>query len=163
MVVRYNYNAWGMLFSITGSLASTIGAVNPLRYRGYYYDTETSLYYLQSRYYDPETCRFISADAYIVAGNYLTGTNMFAYCMNNPVMYSDPSGYKASYESKVVTALLMCCFCTSYIAEYAIQNGQNIDSFVDYLGRINSEENNIFGLQIAWLLAVKYYLTQVGL
>lgn len=85
-----------MLFSITGFLASTIGAVNPLRYRGYYYDTETSLYYLHSRYYDPETCRFISADAYIVAGNYLTGSNMFVYCMDNPVMYSDPSGDSSS-------------------------------------------------------------------
>ena len=84
-----------MLYSTTGTLASTIGEINPLRYRGYYYDTETSLYYLQSRYYDPESCRFISADAYIVAGNYLTGINMFAYCLNNPVMYSDPSGTAA--------------------------------------------------------------------
>ncbi len=81
------------MISITGSLADTIGVKNPLRYRGYYYDTETSLYYLQSRYYDPETGRFINMDAYFVAGNdYIQGTNMYAYCYNNPVMYSDPSG-----------------------------------------------------------------------
>lgn len=95
VVVEYTYDSWGKLISITGSLADTIGVKNPLRYRGYYYDTETSLYYLQSRYYDPETCRFINADAYFVAGNdYIQGTNMFAYCYNNPVMYYDPTGHE---------------------------------------------------------------------
>ena len=94
VVVEYTYDSWGKLISITGSLASTIGIKNPLRYRGYYYDTETSLYYLQSRYYDPETCRFINADSLLVAGDdYIQGTNMFSYCYNNPVMYSDPTGY----------------------------------------------------------------------
>lgn len=92
IVVQYTYDSWGKLISITGSLAETIGVKNPLRYRGYYYDTETGLYYLQSRYYDPETCRFINADSLLVAGDYLQGTNMFAYCLNNPVMYVDPSG-----------------------------------------------------------------------
>ncbi len=93
IVVQYLYDSWGKLISITGSLADTIGVKNPLRYRGYYYDTETSLYYLQSRYYDPETCRFINADSLLIAGDYLQGTNMFAYCLNNPVMYVDPTGY----------------------------------------------------------------------
>ena len=93
VVVEYTYDSWGKLISVTGSLASTIGIKNPLRYRGYYYDTETSLYYLQSRYYDPETCRFINADSLLIAGNdYIQGTNMYAYCYNNPVMYVDPSG-----------------------------------------------------------------------
>ncbi len=105
-----------MLFSITGSLASTIGAVNPLRYRGFYYDTETSLYYLQSRYYDPESCRFISADAYIVAGDYLTGINMFAYCLNNPVMYCDPSGNSAN----PALVDLMAIFLTAGIIAVAL-------------------------------------------
>lgn len=100
VVVEYTYDSWGKLISITGSLADTIGVKNPLRYRGYYYDTETSLYYLQSRYYDPETCRFINADAYVIAGNdYIQGTNMYAYCYNNPVMYSDPSGYAPFWTS----------------------------------------------------------------
>ncbi len=94
VVVEYTYDSWGKLISITGSLADTIGIKNPLRYRGYYYDTETSLYYLQSRYYDPEIGRFINMDAYFVAGNdYIQGTNMYAYCYNNPVMYVDPTGY----------------------------------------------------------------------
>ena len=93
IVVRYTYDSWGKVISVTGSLADTVGVKNPLRYRGYYYDVETKLYYLQSRYYDPETCRFINADSLLVAGDdYIQGVNMFAYCQNNPVMYSDPSG-----------------------------------------------------------------------
>ena len=94
VVVEYTYDSWGKLISITGSLADTIGIKNPLRYRGYYYDTETSFYYLQSRYYDPETGRFISRDSYLIAGNdIIQGTNMYAYCYNKPVMYVDPTGH----------------------------------------------------------------------
>ncbi|MBQ6268270.1 MAG: RHS repeat-associated core domain-containing protein, partial [Clostridia bacterium] len=78
-----------------GTLASTIGKANPLRYRGYYYDNETELYYLQSRYYDPCLGRFISPDSLLVAGDYLTGLNRYAYCNCNPVMYSDPTGRDA--------------------------------------------------------------------
>ena len=58
----YRYDPWGKLLSCTGELADSIGAVNPLRYRGYYYDSESGLYYLNSRYYDPETGRFLNAD-----------------------------------------------------------------------------------------------------
>ena len=68
LVVEYAYDAWGKLLSITGSLADTVGVLNPLRYRGYYYDTETGLYYLQSRYYDPETGRFLNADETVLTG-----------------------------------------------------------------------------------------------
>ena len=68
LVVEYTYDAWGKLLSITGSLADTVGVLNPLRYRGYYYDTETGLYYLQSRYYDPETGRFLNADETVLTG-----------------------------------------------------------------------------------------------
>lgn len=92
VVVNYVYDTWGNVYSITGSQSNYVGADNPLRYRGYYYDTELELYYLQSRYYDPETGRFISADVLLVAGDSINGTNMFAYCCNNPVMFVDPSG-----------------------------------------------------------------------
>ena len=78
-------------------MASTLGAHNPLRYRGYVYDTETGLYYLQSRYYDPEMGRFINADGYASTGQGILGTNMFAYCGNNPVKNIDQLG--TSYES----------------------------------------------------------------
>ena len=84
-VVEYTYDAWGKLISTTGTLANTLGADNPFRYRGYYYDIETGLYYLMTRYYDPEVCRFISADVYMTTGQGVLGGNMWAYCGNNPV------------------------------------------------------------------------------
>ena len=100
IVVEYVYDAWGKLISITGSMANTIGIKNPLRYRGYYYDSETGFFYLQSRYYDSETSRFINADAYLIAGDDLIqGTNMYAYCYNNPVMYVDPTGFVTTEEA----------------------------------------------------------------
>ena len=84
-VVEYVYDPWGQVLSVTGSLADTLGQDNPFRYRGYYWDDETGLYYLQSRYYDPVVGRFINADGQLNGG--LLGTNMFAYCNNNPVMF----------------------------------------------------------------------------
>jgi RHS repeat-associated protein len=92
LLVEYTYDAWGNILSVTGPLADTLGADNPLRYRGYVYDTETGLYYLQSRYYNPEISRFINADAFVSTGQGILGNNMFAYCGNNPVMYIDAAG-----------------------------------------------------------------------
>ena len=94
LVVEYYYDAWGRLISTTGSLASSLGANNPLRYRGYIYDTETGLYYLQSRYYNPTWGRFINADdpGYMGVDGTPVSYNLFAYCGNNPVMGFDPSG-----------------------------------------------------------------------
>ena len=66
-IVSYTYDPWGKVLSVDGSEASTIGQINPIRYRGYYYDTETGFYYLQSRYYDPTTRRFLNSD--ILVGN----------------------------------------------------------------------------------------------
>ena len=70
-----------------------IGALNPIRYRGYYWDEEIALYYLNARYYDPEVGRFISQDSIkYIAPETLNGINLFAYCLNNPVMGKDPQG-----------------------------------------------------------------------
>ena len=91
-VVTYTYDAWGKLLSTSGTMASTLGIHNPLRYRGYVYDTDTELYYLQSRYYDPQVGRFINADAFTSTGQGLLGNNMFSYCQNSPVYYFDPTG-----------------------------------------------------------------------
>ena len=88
-VAAYEYDAWGNIVSSSGRLAE----INPLRYRGYYYDSETGFYYLQSRYYDPANRRFISADSYQSTGQGFVGTNMFAYCNNNTPIYSDPTGH----------------------------------------------------------------------
>ena len=87
-VAQYTYNAWGEIITSSGSMAN----INPLRYRGYYYDTETGFYYLQSRYYDPVTHRFINADSYASTGQGILGANMFAYCNNNAVMHTDSAG-----------------------------------------------------------------------
>ena len=99
-VATYTYDAWGNILSATGELAE----INPLRYRGYYYDTETGFYYLQSRYYDPANRRFINADGYASTGQGFAGHNMFAYCGNNPIMCADHNGQWTQY---VIDALFI--------------------------------------------------------
>ena len=104
-VVSYSYDSWGKLISTTGSLATTLGVKNPYRYRGYRYDTETGLYYLQSRYYNPEIGRFINADdAEVLDGgnDHLLENNLFTYCMNNLVNMTDDGGAWPSWVKKIV-------------------------------------------------------------
>ena len=101
-VARYDYDPWGKVIAITdgngvdvSSNATHIANVNPIKYRGYYYDTETGLYYINSRYYDADVCRFVSADTHelITASlNALTDKNLFAYCDNNPIIRVDTGG-----------------------------------------------------------------------
>ncbi|MBQ3229567.1 MAG: peptidoglycan DD-metalloendopeptidase family protein, partial [Clostridia bacterium] len=91
-LVQYTYDAWGNVISITGGLASLLGNINPIRYRGYYYDTDTGYYYLNSRYYDPTVGRFLNGDAFLGINGGIVGYNLFAYCNNNLVCYSDNSG-----------------------------------------------------------------------
>ena len=95
---RSAYGAWGN-YSVhdnkgaKNTSASFIGHINPLRYRGYYYDRETRLYYLQSRYYDFANCRFINADTFATTdANGVLSANMFAYCENNPINNIDVAG-----------------------------------------------------------------------
>ena len=84
-VVQYAYDAWGGKKTTTGSMAGTLGYLNPFRYRGYVWDEETWMYYLRSRYYYPELQRFISPDIYIMG-------NLFCYCLNSPVDTIDLTG-----------------------------------------------------------------------
>ena len=101
LIAKYSYDPWGKLLKVTpngwleeqNAYYLKVAEANPLRYRGYYYDSETGFYYLQSRYYDPAIGRFINADSYAstdAAG--LLSTNMFAYCENNPISRFDPTG-----------------------------------------------------------------------
>lgn len=108
--VLYTYDSWGKVLNITGTLASTLGADNPLRYRGYVYDTETGLYYLQSRYYSPDWKRFINADSLMDTGTSPIGTNMFAYCENNPIMKVDFDGQFAGALAVVAIAAITIFF-----------------------------------------------------
>ena len=89
-VASYEYDPYGNIVSATGMMAE----INPLRYRGYYYDTELGMYFLQSRYYDPAIGRFINADdvSYIGVDETLLSYNLFAYCKNNPINRFDDNG-----------------------------------------------------------------------
>ena len=92
-LVSYTYDAWGKVTTTYhNGGASTAAQYNPFRYRGYYYDTELGFYYLNSRYYDPETGRFVNADGYVSTGQGILGYNMFAYCRNEPVFRKDAYG-----------------------------------------------------------------------
>ena len=108
-VATYTYSdAWGNhTASYTNGGGSTGAQYNPFRYRGYYYDTDLGMYYLQSRYYDPNTCRFINADGYVSTGQGLIGYNMFAYCGNNPVMRVDPTG-RIAISTFLGSYLILC-------------------------------------------------------
>ena len=101
VVAKYDYDAWGYILAVKDANGNDvsdntthIANVNPFRYRGYYYDTETGLYYLNSRYYDPETGRFINADSlkYLGKNGDFVNYNLFAYCANNPINQSDKTG-----------------------------------------------------------------------
>ena len=100
-VVEYTYDSWGKILAVTGSLATTLGENQPFRYRGYVYDTETGWYYLQSRYYNPETCRFISSDVLLSTGQGVLGHNAYAYCLNNPLILEDQGGAAAHFNNTV--------------------------------------------------------------
>ena len=91
VVVEYTYDSWGNV-SITGSRKDNLGKANPFRYRGYYYDEESGMYYLNSRYYHPEIGRFINADSATDSGSDMLEFNIFVYCANNPVNGYDPTG-----------------------------------------------------------------------
>ena len=94
-VVVYRYDAWGEVLVSSDASGFGLAQINPLRYRGYYYDQETGLYYLQTRYYDPKVRRFLNADDASVLTKdpeQLTEKNLYAYCDDNPVMYRDDAG-----------------------------------------------------------------------
>ena len=93
-VARYSYDAWGACTVVADTSECSVAAVNPFRYRGYYFDVDTSLYYLQSRYYDPVVGRFVNADeaTYLGSSGTVLGHNLFVYCENNPVNHEDPIG-----------------------------------------------------------------------
>ena len=115
-VVKYTYDAWGKPTSVTGTMASTIGEINPLRYRGYYYDSESGYYYVQTRYYDPEICRYISTDVDYtesVAKNSCP-LNLFSYnATTNFAMVHGPAqpdyGNASADEKQLIEAFYYLC------------------------------------------------------
>ena len=103
LIARYDYSAYGEYKSVwmpeevpSAQIQrnNRVRNANPFDYRGYYYDTETGLYYCQSRYYDPEVDRWLNADSVLIGiGGDFRGNNLFTYCINNPVNFCDPMGY----------------------------------------------------------------------
>ena len=91
-IVTYEYDSWGLIKNITDSSNINLGTINPFRYRSYYYDEETNLYYLNSRYYNPEWGRFVNEDNTPSTGQSFNGMNMFNYCGNNPIVRVDDLG-----------------------------------------------------------------------
>lgn len=133
-IVRYEYDAWGnqkikvlksQTFVDVGELSSIddtisnyilVANLNPFRYRGYYYDSETNLYYCNSRYYSPEICRWISPDSLeYLDPEKINGLNLYLYCQNNPVMCLDVSGHSPEWWQWTLSGLSLvagvaCCF-----------------------------------------------------
>ena len=131
LVVEYTYDPWGKLLSITDTSGTNIGTLNPLRYRGYYYDTETGFYFLQSRYYDPTVGRFINADGQLSGvGGDMQGYNLFAYCQNDPVNMSDPTGHWPQWiknaASAVVNAVKKAVTVVANTVKSAVSSASNI-------------------------------------
>ena len=91
-VVSYGYDAWGAPLWCTGELAETLGKVQPFRYRGYVFDEETGLYYLRSRYYNPQQLRWINSDNIIAVNSGFTAANNYVYCGNSPINRYDANG-----------------------------------------------------------------------
>ena len=91
-IVEYIYDSWGNILEIKDNSNNNIGLINPFRYRSYYYDNETKLYYLNSRYYNPLWDRFINCDGILGANEDILSYNLYAYCSNNPVNMIDPDG-----------------------------------------------------------------------
>ena len=138
-VVSYTYDPWGAPMSTDGTMASTLGAANPLRYRGYVYDTETGLYSLNSRYYNPVWGRFVNADDvnFIGADGPLAGNNLFAYCNDNPIRYADANGYSViaavliSATVGAITGVASQVFSDIIASPF---NGGNLSSWETYVG-----------------------------
>ena len=91
-MVSYTYDAWGKPISKTGTLASTLGTIQPFRYRGYVYDEETDMYYLRSRCFNPDLCRFVNADSHLGFRGEIFAHNVYTYCVNTPVCLLDNDG-----------------------------------------------------------------------
>lgn len=119
VVAEYEYDPWGVV-KVFNYNALNIGTVNPFRYKGYYYDNETQLYYLNNRYYDPKLCRFISQDRRISLEDDIFSNNLYIYCNNNPIMEVDPIGYKSYFRKEKI-------YRAKLAVEYARKhNGENL-------------------------------------
>ena len=144
-LATYTYSdAWGNhTVSYTNGGGSTGAQYNPFRYRGYYYDTDLGMYYLQSRYYDAKICRFINADIYVSTGQGLLGNNMFAYCGNNPVNNIDPTGDSfLAFLLRTAAAIAIFTIATTIGEQCAYKNAE--ETYEKYKDTIKIEEGVVY-------------------
>ena len=133
-VVMYQYDAWGnMTACVDASDGGMVSIVNPYTYRGYYYEIETNSYFLKSRYYSPELCRFISADGIVNANQDILGNNLFAYCSNNPVNFYDDDGESSV---RILTKMIPVALLSAGIV--ALLQGAVVVSAVIVVGAVVS-------------------------
>ena len=122
VVVSYSCKAYGQDMSYVDNTSFGLGDINPFRYKGYYYDVETQLFYCNSRYYSPELFRWISPDSIdYLDPESINGLNLYCYCMNNPIMYADPSGHMPEWlqwtlGGLIVVGAIALSICTAGLA-----------------------------------------------
>ena len=155
-VVRYTYDSWGKPISTTGTMAATLGFINPFRYRGYVYDEETGLYYLRSRYYNPEWNRFVNADSVVVR-------NCFAYCSDSPVSNVDITGNTEmrtsitddQFNETVTQGMRNLLYNASDY--YYISKSKNDDGGIDCIWAVNKALGKIIAKKVdaAWYYYAK--------
>ena len=159
-VVEYSYDAWGKLLTMTGSMADTVGKINPFLYRGYYYDSETGFYYLNSRYYDPETGRFINADGAVSTGTGILGFNMFSYCNNDPTGMVDDGGSRPLAMSDTVESaedqMIAAKFNSDAHRGYMPNGGSTKTEEIGYQTKIVTKNKYIPAKDIKDIMAKKY-------
>ena len=153
-VVSYGYDAWGAPLWCTGELAETLGKVQPFRYCGYMFDEETGLYYLRSRYYNAERCRFVNGDKQIGCGKNIIEKNINAYCNNNPANFVDYNGAQPG-DVFLTPDEAAIDFAECY-------NALSISKNIEYSAAIYKKTEtkyliNIFGIGIISTGVIEYY------
>lgn len=161
IMAEYVYDAWGN-HTITTDIGG-IGTLNPFRYRGYYFDTETGLYYLKSRYYDPQTGRFINADSveYLGADGTLLSYNIYAYCMNNPFGNIDSNGHFGITATIIIGALVGATIGlgSTAFADYK-DDGEIFNGSISTNGYIaNTLVGGVVGGLLGWIGASTFTFT----
>ena len=145
LAASYSYDAWGKVVSVTDASGAAITSsthianVNPIRYRGYYYDTEISLYYLKSRYYDTQVKRFLNADKNISgSGSTIQGNNLFEYCNNNPINNSDCNGNWPQWVKKVGNSFSKRIKSVAQKISTGIKKARSTFSWINHVNRIHA-------------------------
>ena len=152
---KYVYDAWGnhKVYNASGveqTSSTFVGNINPFRYRGYYYDKESDMYYCKSRYYKPQINRWINMDdiSYLDKKT-INGLNLYCYCMNNPIMYADPSGHMSEWLKNVLDiGLYIASAAISIAVGIAVSNvatpAAGIVEGIAVFGALNNLTNTIY-------------------